>query len=235
MLPLPPAGTPLPAIPPTAPRLADEPLALGGNYWILDDALPNAAEVSERCFNHEPWLYGYPHAPESWPGMRFHGALTPEELAPLEDWVRAQTGAKRLWVETAPNGARLDFNVAQLVGARECGPRPHTDSRNLCTYAAVLYLHPKPAPRSGTCFYRLRYPNGAVGGNMVPAPHRNLVDALQVRSLPPQAWYEEAYVENRFNRLLLYKANLVHSAAGYFGEAMRDRRLTAVFFWMAEH
>ncbi|MDT9000619.1 DUF6445 family protein [Paucibacter sp. APW11] len=235
MLPMPPAGTPLPPIPPTAPRLADDGLELGRNYWILDQALPNAAEISQRCLQHPNWLLGYPHAQESWPGMRFHGALLPEELAQIEAYVMKVTGAKRLWVGEAPNGAKLDFNVAQLVGARECGPRPHTDRRALCTYAAVLYLQPKPAPKSGTCFYRLRYPNGAIGGNCVAEPHQNLVDALKVRSLPPQAWYEELCVENVFNRLLLYKASLVHSAAGYFGEAKEDRRLTAVFFWLAEH
>jgi hypothetical protein len=49
-----------------------------------------------------------------------------------------------------------------------------------------------------------------------------------------QAWYEDMRVQNVFNRMILYKANLVHSATGYFGEAMPDRRLTAVFFWMAD-
>ena len=167
--------------------------------------------------------------------MRFRGALNEDEISQLEDRVRALTGARRLWVGTAPNGATLDFNVAQLVGAKECGARPHTDRRDLCTYAAVLYLHPDPPADSGTIFYRLRYPNGAIGGNLVGAPHKSLVDALNVRSLPPQAWYEERRVDNRFNRLLLYKAALVHSATGYFGEQLSDKRLTAVFFWLAEH
>lgn len=232
MLPLPTA--PQPAIPPSAPRLPYEAPELGRNYWIRDDALPNAHDIAKRCLAHESWLLGYPHKPEKWPGMRFHGALAPHELAPLEDWVKSVTGAQRLWVETTPNGAKLDFNVAQLVGAQESTPRPHTDSRALCRYAAVLYLNPAPAPGSGTSFCRLRYPNGALGGNQVHAPHHNLVDALNVRSLPPQAWYEDARIDNVFNRLLLYKANMVHSATGYFGHEKHDKRLTAVFFWMAE-
>lgn len=235
MIPMPSPGTLLPPIPPGAPRLVDEALQAGRNYWVRDDMLPNADAIRQRCLRHEAWLLGWPHAKESWPGMRFHGALLPEELAQVEAYVREATGATRLWVGSAPDGATLDFNVAQLVGAQECGPRPHTDRRDLCTYAAVLYLHPDPPADSGTSFYRLRYPNGAMGGNLVGPAHRNLVDALNVRSLPPQAWYEERRVANRFNRLLLYKAALVHSATGYFGQAPEDKRLTAVFFWMAEH
>ncbi|WP_245589210.1 DUF6445 family protein [Chitinimonas koreensis] len=234
MLRMPPPGTPLPAVPASAPSLPYEAPALGVNYWVRDGILPDAEAVAARCFDRQNWLYGYPHAPEKWPGMRFHGALTPDELAHIESWVREATGARKLWVETAPGGAKLDFNVAQLVGERECGPRPHTDSRDLSRYAAVIYLSPTPAADAGTSFYRLRYPNGAAGGNLVAAPHRNLVDALGVRSLPPQAWYEVERVDNVFNRMLLYKSNMVHSATRYFGEKARDRRLTAVFFWMAD-
>lgn len=234
MLPLPAPGTPLPTIPPTAPRLPYEAPELGRNYWVRDGILPNAEAIATRCLAHDQWLLGYPHRPEKWPGMRFHGALMPDELAGVEDWVKSVTGAQRLWVEKSPNGGTLDFNVAQLVGDGESMPRPHTDSRALCRYAAVIYLSPQPAADSGTSFCRLRYPNGALGGNQVAAPHHNLVDALNVRSLPPQAWYEDARVDNVFNRILLYKANMVHTATRYFGHDKHDKRLTAVFFWMAD-
>ncbi len=233
MPPLPPQENPSLPIPQGAPRLVYEPPLLGGNYWILDNALPNAQEVVQRCLRNDRWVLGYPHGQQSWPGMRFHGALTRQEVAGLEEWVRKVTGARSLWVETAEGGARLDFNVAQLVGFDESGPRPHTDRRDLCTYAAVLYLNPQPASGTGTSFYRLRYANGALGGNCVGAPHVNLLDALQVPGLPAQAWQEVLQVDNVFNRLLLYKASLVHSATGYCGHTPHDKRLTAVFFWMA--
>ena len=234
MLKLPQAVDSLPPIPQGAPRLVYEAPEPGVNLWIQDNFLPNASEVAERCLRHEHWELGFPHTQETWPGRRFRDALTPGELAHVEDWVKQVTGAKRLWVGQAPSGARLDFNVAQSVGAKESGPRPHTDSLGLCTYAAVIYLNPHPEPDSGTAFYRLRYPNGAVGGNRVSPPHRNLVDALGVRHLPPQAWYEEMRVENVFNRIVMYKANLVHSAVRYFGDTIENQRLAAVFFWMAE-
>jgi Family of unknown function (DUF6445) len=222
------------APPPGAPTLVREALEQGTNFWIGDDALADPHAVRARLLAHPRWNLGYPHRAETWPGMRFPDALASDELARVEAWVRSATGCARLWVATAPGGARLDCNVAQLVGAGESGPRPHTDRRDLCRYAAVIYLTPQAPAAAGTSFYRLRYANGALGGNACPPPHDNLVQALRVKGLPPGAWVEETRVENVFNRIVLYKAALVHSATGYFGQAMDDKRLTVAFFWMAE-
>jgi hypothetical protein len=206
---------------------------LGRDYWINDNILPDPLAASQRCYAHTDWELGAPHRPEPWPGMRAAGALLPDELALVEVWVRQVTGARRLWLEATPDGATLNHNYAQLVGMAESGPRPHTDSRKLCRYAAVIYLTPQPEPDGGTSFYRLRYPNGALGGNICSPPHANLREALGVTGLPPEAWHEELRVENKFNRMLLYRANMVHSASSYFGFDHADKRMTAVFFWMA--
>jgi hypothetical protein len=206
---------------------------LGRDYWIKDDILADPLAVSQRCYAQSAWELGAPHRPEPWPGMRAAGALLPDELALVEAWVKLVTGARRLWTEATPEGATLNHNYAQLVGMAESGPRPHTDSRKLCRYAAVIYLTPEPEPDGGTSFYRLRYPDGALGGNICSPPHANLREALGVKGLPLEAWQEETRVENKFNRMLLYRANMVHSASSYFGFDQADRRMTAVFFWMA--
>lgn len=206
---------------------------LGRDYWIKDDILADPLAVSQRCYAQSAWELGAPHRPEPWPGMRAAGALLPDELTLVEAWVKQVTGARRLWQEATPEGATLNHNYAQLVGMAESGPRPHTDSRKLCRYAAVIYLTPEPEPDGGTSFYRLRYPDGALGGNICSPPHANLREALGVKGLPLEAWQEETRVENKFNRMLLYRANMVHSASSYFGFDQADRRMTAVFFWMA--
>jgi hypothetical protein len=206
---------------------------LGRDYWIKDDILADPLAVSQRCYANSEWELGAPHRPEPWPGMRAAGALLAEELAPVEAWVRQVTGARRLWQEATPEGATLNHNYAQLVGMAESGPRPHTDSRKLCRYAAVIYLTPQPEPDGGTSFYRLRYPDGTLGGNICSPPHANLREALGVKGLPMEAWQEETRVENKFNRMLLYRANMVHSASNYFGFDHAEKRMTAVFFWMA--
>ncbi len=227
-MPLPaPAPRRLPSLPYRKPQE-------GRDYWIVDGILPGAEAVVERFRTLEEWELGFPHTRETWPGMRSRNALTLAELAPVEAKVRELTGAKRLWSETAPDGAYLNHNVVQVVGAKESGPRPHTDSRKLCRYAAVIYLTPKAPAAAGTTFYRLRYPNGTLSGNVCPPPHANLREALGVTGLPLQAWQPELSIPNVFNRLLLYRADLVHSATSYFGHDLATKRMTALFFWMAE-
>jgi Family of unknown function (DUF6445) len=222
-----------PPAPPKRPTLNYRKLQLGRDYWVQDNFLPNPEEVSQRLFARTDWELGFPHAKEFWPGMRSHNAMTPEEMVYIENWVKKMTGAKKLWQPEAPQGAKLNHNCAQLVGERESGPRPHSDSRKLCRYAAVIYLSHNPEPHCGTSFYRLRYPDGTLGGNQCTPPHNNLGEALGMAKLPLQAWAEDLSVDNVFNRIFMYRADLVHSATGYFGVEHQDKRMTALFFWQA--
>ncbi|TWE21774.1 hypothetical protein FB465_6989 [Kitasatospora atroaurantiaca] len=205
----------------------------GRDYWVLDNVLPDADAVRARCLARNDWTEGYPHKPESWPGLRTMPGLEAAELAIIEKLVMKATGARKIWPETAPGGATLNHNCVQVVGEGECEPRPHTDSRALCRYAAVLYLNPNVPKDCGTSFYRQSLPGGMLGGNLVTAPHNNLVDALGTRFVPPNSFTEDVRVPHRYNRLLLYNANMIHTATGYCGSTLEDKRMTAVFFWMA--
>ena len=206
---------------------------LGRDYWIKDNMLPNALEVVERCLAKKTWALGQPWRNETWPGMRCPEALLLDEMALIEEWVKKQTGAKTLWQETSPDFGSLSHNYVQLVGGTDSGPRPHTDSRKLCRFAAVLFLTPNAPPGGGTSFYRLRLPNGALGGNTCPPPYANLREALGIARLPLEVWQEDIAVKNVFNRLLVYRSDIVHSATSYFGNEPRSKRMTAVFFWMS--
>ncbi len=206
----------------------------GRDYWVVDEVLPNAGAVRARCLAKTDWEYGYPRTGEVWPGMRASPALLDDELATVEARVRQLTGAKRLWVEQTEEGLKLNHNCVQVVGSLEGAIKPHTDSLNLCRYAAVLYLNPDVPEQCGTSFFRQRQPNGQLGGNIVMPPHRNLVDALGNRFVQPNAFVEDVRVPHRFNRLLVYKANIIHSASAYWGlDDTASKRMTAVFFWMA--
>jgi hypothetical protein len=205
----------------------------GRDYWVLNDVLPNADEVRARCLARTDWTEGYPHKPESWPGLRAMPALEPAELAHVEGLVRTATGAAKLWAESSAGGATVNHNCVQVVGAGECEPRPHTDSRALCRYAAVLYLNPEVPKDCGTSFYRQSLPGGTLGGNLVAAPHDTLPQALGTRFVPADSFTEDLRVPHRYNSLLLYRANLIHTATGYWGATLAEKRMTAVFFWMA--
>ncbi|MGB5853298.1 MAG: DUF6445 family protein [Rhodanobacter sp.] len=205
----------------------------GRDYWVVDDVLPNPGEVRERCLARTDWELGYPHTGEVWPGMRAMPALLDGELAALDTRVCALTGATRVWVEQSETGTRLNHNCVQVVGSVEGSVKPHTDSSHLCRYAAVLYLNPDVPDHCGTSFFRQRMPGGQLGGNIVLPPHRNLAEALGNRFVRPDAFVEDVRVAHRHNRLLVYKANLIHSASAYWGLETATKRMTAVFFWMA--
>lgn len=217
----------------TLPVLPYRKPTLGRDYWVLDGVLPDADAVRARCIARDDWVKGYPYTSESWPGLRTMPGLEPDELARVERLVKKATGARDLWVQRGAGGGTLNHNCVQVVGKGECEPRPHTDSRALCRYAAVLYLNPRVPKKCGTSFYRQSLPGGRLGGNIVAAPHSNLVEALGTRFVPPDSFTEDVQIPHRYNRLLLYSANIIHSATGYWGETLEDRRMTAVFFWMA--
>jgi hypothetical protein len=121
------------------------------------------------------------------------------------------------------------------VGGGDSVARPHVDSRDLCDLAGVLYLHPFPATKhGGTSFYRLRAPDGTMDGNLCPPNHNGLATVFGKNQIPLHAWEEEVEVTNVYNRLLVYRPDLVHSATTYFGNEHNHKRLTAVFFWKIE-
>ncbi|MFJ9827203.1 DUF6445 family protein [Streptomyces sp. NPDC101160] len=225
-----------PPRPPQSPGLPVLPYrkpTKGRDYWVIDDVLPNIDDVRARCLAKEDWVQGAPVNPEPWPGQRAMPALEPDELAHVERLVRKATGAPRLWAQNPDGAGTFNHNCVQAVGKDECESRPHTDSRSLCRYAAVLYLSPDTPKDCGTSFYRQALPGGRLGGNQVLAPHNNLVDALGTRFVPPDSFTEDISVPHRYNRLLLYSANIIHSATNYWGTTLEDKRMTAVFFWMA--
>lgn len=96
----------------------------------------------------------------------------------------------------------------------------------------MLYLNPGVPDDCGTSFYRQRLPNGQLGGNIASPPHANLVEALGTRFVPPNSFVEDLRIDHRFNRLLIYRANIIHSATAYWGFELAEKRMAAVFFWM---
>jgi hypothetical protein len=145
-----------------------------------------------------------------------------------------QTGRRKLFrAASGSANAQLSHNCVQVVAAHEARSSPHTDSRTLCRYAGVLYLTPDGPPQAGTTFYRMRLADGSLGGNTIPSRYANLVETLGTRFVAPDLFVPEVSVDYRFNRLLLYRADIIHSATAYFGKALDERRMAAVFFWMA--
>ncbi len=207
---------------------------LGTDYWIKDNILPDPDTVARRCFCNHVWTLGSPWREEPWPGMRAPDALRTEDLAIVEDWVRAQIKVPTLRPQGAPPDGVSAHNHAHLVSGGDAAARPHVDSSKLCNYAGVLYLHPcPPTKHSGTSFFRMRLPDGTLGGNMCPPPYESLSQIPGLQQSDLSLWEEEIEVPNVYNRLLVYKSDIVHSATSYFGwhHEVFSKRLTVTFFW----
>lgn len=102
----------------------------------------------------------------------------------------------------------------QVVGSTEGAGKPYTDSLTMCRYAGMLYLNPDLPARCDTRFLRERLGWGRLVGNRVMPPGTTRSEALDGRNVPPKAFAEHVKVLQRHNRLLVYNANIIHSASG---------------------
>ena len=115
----------------------------------------------------------------------------------------------------------------------------HADMQS---YAAVVYLTPDAPPETGTTFWRSK--NNKVWRSPVQAD----LDLLnqdhnttwyQMFGNPPNfydgtRWEMVDKIGNRYNRLAIWDAKLIHSASQYFGANINDSRLFHMFFFDCE-
>jgi len=97
----------------------------------------------------------------------------------------------------------------------------HADSNN--EYAAVIYLTPNAPKDSGTGFYKLK----KTGIKFRSEDHK--VDVSDY--LNEDDWEMHHYIENVYNRCIIYDAKYYHQATKYFGKTLNNSRLTQVFFF----
>ena len=97
--------------------------------------------------------------------------------------------------------------------------------------AGVIYLTPNPILGSGTYFYRHKETE-FTGLNSTEYPESAFKDMHPYnRSDQDISKFEEfGYVENVWNRLVLYDSNVLHKSGKYFGTNLQTGRLTLTFF-----
>ena len=104
------------------------------------------------------------------------------------------------------------------------------------SHAGVVYLNPLPPPNSGTCFltpnfegdlnldeYDARdnfYSGSSVDSDLCALARENHNSKFSITS----------NVENKFNRFILFDAEMYHKEELFFGESQSDSRLTLLFF-----
>ena len=98
----------------------------------------------------------------------------------------------------------------------------HSDTVN--SYAAVVYLNPNTQKDSGTGFYK----NKVTDKDREDNPDQIL---SKEECTNFSNWELVNYVENVYNRCIIFDAKKYHSATKYFGNTLEDSRLTQVFFF----
>lgn len=113
----------------------------------------------------------------------------------------------------------------------------HCDSQ---TYAAVVFLTPDAPPEAGTSFYRSRI------NKLWKSPTEQDMERLGkdentlIREMFNNSFYDSTRwdlvdkIGNRYNRLAIWDAQLVHAASAYFGDDMYNGRLFHMFFFDCE-
>jgi Family of unknown function (DUF6445) len=94
-------------------------------------------------------------------------------------------------------------------------------------YAGLLFLTPDAPPECGTTFYRSK-----VTKNMKLNDDFNIV--FKTGLLDETQFDVVDVVGNRYNRLVLFDAQMIHAASAYFGNTITNGRLFQMFFFDLE-
>jgi hypothetical protein len=94
-------------------------------------------------------------------------------------------------------------------------------------YAGILFLTPDAPPEAGTTFYRSKHTkNMKVDGDYDKVFRTGVLDPSQFDVVD--------VVGNRYNRLVLFDAQMIHAASSYFGNNLQNGRLFQLFFFDLE-
>lgn len=127
-----------------------------------------------------------------------------------------------------------------LVSAKNYCGNVHVDTEE-AKYAAVLYLTPNPKKNSGTRIFNSARDYDWIGEHDFFKKTQQFNDSKKswldrIKYSYHMNKYEKQFgkgmdVENKFNRLLVYKSSVAHKALHYFGDEFKNSRLTFFGFF----
>ena len=186
---------------------------------IVDDFYDHPLEVRRRALACD---YPPPADPDKYPGRNSRERLLPEGLDRIMCRVLGETvvGPRR------PQSSHGRFRVT--LAGEEGRFVAHVDPTNL-QWAGIVYLTLPEHCKGGTAFYRHR----GTDSDRAPLTRPELelhgldsVESLLQRDGPdPAMWEHLMTVPMRFNRLIVYRPWLWHSAGESFGSSPEDCRL----------
>ena len=180
---------------------------------IFDDFYSNPIEV--RDFALKSISLRNEFSPGGYPGKRTINYYTED----LDNKFKQIFSPYFSQVSTAPDTMSGSFQITNSNDKswiHKDGPliRKYKSDKN---YAAVLFLTPNPVSKSGTTFYE------------------KIVIKDSITEAKEIEYKETDYVENKFNRIVIFDSDLLHASKNYFGVNDVDSRLTQVFFFRCNY
>ncbi len=190
---------------------------------IIDNFYPNPDEIVRNAKQLEFFdEYG------NHPGRRTLEQFNPEVKQMVGNAIYGVGGLLTAWEEMTYNTC---FN--------SCTSRDrswiHADQFN--DWAGVVYLNKDPHTlNAGTAFFKHK----ATGTERAPRLENGEFDMEKMNILYQDAqdwtkWQQTDYIANKYNRLVMYRGDIIHSAVNYFGTNLEDGRFHQTFFFNTEH
>jgi Family of unknown function (DUF6445) len=189
---------------------------------IVDDFLDNAQELREAGLRLQ-----YPVVQGNYPGRNSAQAV---QLEGLEEEVSRLVGEPLI---PAPGQAHGKFRISLAGDVGKA--RVHVDASH---WSGILYLSRPEDCRGGTEFFRHipshtdrgAYNDAEAQAMSYPTAKQMMADILE-DTLDESRWELTMRVPMRFNRLVLLRPWLWHSAGENFGSTMQDGRLVYLMFF----
>ena len=193
---------------------------------VVDDFLPDAGAFREAALR-----LTYPEQDGAFPGRN---SLERLEIDGLPDYVSQLTGERLRPMSPPGSYAKCRITLAADVGRG----RVHVDPGY---WSGVLYLSRPEDCQGGTDFFRHRRTRterrpmtaeevAALGYPSYEDAHRDIIER---DGLDESAWETTMSVPMRFNRLVLLRPWLWHTAGVGFGDRAENGRLVYLMFFAA--
>lgn len=190
---------------------------------VLDDVLPNARQLRETALGLD---YPEPGPDEHYPGRN---SARPLRLPELESRIESIVG-ERLAPGTPDHGK---FRIT--LGSDSSDTDVHVDE---CHWSGIYYLSRPEDCQGGTDFFRHK----GTGADHAPYSQKHLSDwgfasyrefverVSKPHSKDRSQWEHLMRVPMKFNRLILFRPWLWHTAGPAFGDRPENARLIYLMF-----
>lgn len=171
---------------------------------IIDNFYSNPDNVRAFALSQEFTVTG------NYPGLRTKPYLPDDVKTAINFWM-TPAGSVTDWFESQGYTGAFQITTAQ--------DRTwiHSDHYNM--WAGVCYLTPDAPHSAGTGLYR----------HKATGQHRRKDKDFEGYDYTKWDLFDQ--IGNKYNRLILYRADLFHASLNYFGEGPTDGRLFQTFFF----